>query len=110
MPSALSGSGAPKGGFRSSGAPKFGPSMRGGNQNLARAMVKMRQDRIRVRRAQSFYAIPRIMLKPQVIMPNESVSGIFVCDTSKMKDNIEGNFKITVTIDGEEHKFIFSRS
>ena len=69
----------------------------------------MRQDKIRIMRAQSFYAIPRVMLRPQVIMPGESVSGIFVCDTSEMNKKVEGDFKITVTIGGEEHKFIFTR-
>lgn len=80
-----------------------------GNQELAREIKKMRQDRMDIMKAQSFYAIPRIMLRPQVIMPNQSVSGIFVCDTSEMKNDVEGDFKITVTIDDEEHKFTFTR-
>ena len=80
-----------------------------GNQELAREIKKMRQDRMGIMKAQSFYAIPRIMLRPQVIMPNESVSGIFVCDTSKMNNTVKGNFIISVRIGDEEHKFNFSR-
>ena len=59
---------------------------------------------------QSFYMIPRTIIRPQIIMPNESVSGIFVCDTSEMKDKLKGHFIISVRVDGEEHKFTFSRS
>ena len=65
---------------------------------------------IKFMKAQSYYAIPRVIIQPQIIMPNESTSGFFVCDTIKMKNKVKGNFIISVRVGDEEHKFIFSRS
>ena len=65
---------------------------------------------IATKKAQSYYAIPRVIIQPQIIMPNESMSGFFVCDTGKMKNRVKGNFIISVRVGDEEHKFIFSRS
>jgi hypothetical protein len=48
--------------------------------------------------------------KQQTIMPGESHTGIVACDTRDMNSAIEGNFQVTVSVDGEEHRFIFNRS
>ena len=73
-------------------------------------MMGMNINDIKTLRAQGYYALPRVVIRPQIIMPNESISGIFVCDTSKMKNKLKGNFIISVRVDDENHKFIFSRS
>jgi len=54
--------------------------------------------------------LPSILITPQSLMPGNTLSGIFICDTSGMDTNMEGKFRIIVSIDGEEHKFSFSRS
>ncbi len=54
-------------------------------------------------------SIPRIMPINQNIMPYHSASGVIVCETTDMKDNLEGNFLITVLIDDEKHNFTFTR-
>jgi hypothetical protein len=40
----------------------------------------------------------------------ERDNAIVACDTMFMKPNTAGNFSVVVLIDGEEHKFTFSRS
>ena len=94
----------------SGGGSGGGGGSTGISQSLQMESMQIRQDRMRQMRTQSFYSLPRIIIKPQIIMPNDSISGIFVCDTSEMKKKLQGNFKITVTIDGEEHRFTFTRS
>lgn len=56
------------------------------------------------------YTIPEIMLKKRTIVPGDSINAIVVCDTRDMDASITGNFKIIVSIDGEEHRFTFKHS
>jgi hypothetical protein len=53
--------------------------------------------------------LPRFILKKQVIMPGNSYTGIVICDTHDINTATEGNFHVSVSIDGEEHKFAFYR-
>lgn len=55
-------------------------------------------------------SIPLIFIKPQNIMPDEIYNGIVACDTRFMKPDMEGKFNIVISIDGENHEFVFSRS
>ena len=55
-------------------------------------------------------ALEEIVIRPQSILPDNSFSGIVVCDTRAMNKDVEGNFKIVVSIDSEEHNFTFNRS
>ena len=53
--------------------------------------------------------LPELFWKQQTISPGNSYSGVIVCDLHDVNVNAEGNFKVTVLVDGEEHKFIFKR-
>ncbi len=81
-----------------------GPGNSTPTHNLQMRILMMKMDRNALK-----YSLQRIVLKPQNILPNDSITGIFVCNTKELKDDLEGNFNITVTIDGEEHKFTFAR-
>lgn len=63
--------------------------------------------RMRKEIAQVKDSVYEIMMKPQVIMPDGSYSGILVCDTQDMDSKITGTFRIVVSIDGENHIFNF---
>jgi hypothetical protein len=54
--------------------------------------------------------LPEILVVPQRLMPGDNLNGIFICDTTGMDANMEGKFRIIVSVDGEEHKFNFKRS
>ena len=54
--------------------------------------------------------IPKIMLKPQTIQPDEGISALFACETRNMDSEKEGYFEITVSFDREYHKFVFTRT
>jgi formylglycine-generating enzyme required for sulfatase activity len=56
--------------------------------------------------------LDEFVMRPQTIMPGKSNWFLVVCDTSYMKNNEdeEGNFQVTVSVDGEEHRFTFNRS
>jgi len=54
--------------------------------------------------------VPPLVFKPQTIMPNRSVSGLIVYDTGDIDEKEEGEFNAVISIDGEEHMFVFSRS
>jgi hypothetical protein len=55
-------------------------------------------------------ALPEIIMKPQAtIMPGGSYSGVVVCDTRELDEEIEGRFQMAVLVGGEEHIFIFNR-
>ena len=82
----------------------------GGNTSHAGESRELKGAIKRSRSAMLKYSLPRIVLKPQKIKPNGSMTGIFVCDTHEMGDKLEGSFKITVSIDGEKHEFTFKRS
>jgi hypothetical protein len=55
-------------------------------------------------------ALQEILLQPRTIMPDNSFTGIVVCDTRDMNSETEGNFQITVSFDKEDHRFTFKRS
>jgi formylglycine-generating enzyme required for sulfatase activity len=50
------------------------------------------------------------VMKPQTIMPSEGNWILVVCDTDSMDLDEEGDFQVIVSIDGEEHRFIFNRN
>lgn len=55
-------------------------------------------------------ALPAIVMKPQAtIMPGGSYSGVMVCDTRDLDEEMEGRFQLAVLVDGEEHIFTFNR-
>jgi len=55
-------------------------------------------------------AMPDFIISQQIIMPNDSYTGVMVCDTGNLDARVEGKFKILVSIDGEEHGFTFKRT
>lgn len=54
--------------------------------------------------------VPPLVFKPQTIMPGRSVTGLIIYDTGDIDEKAEGEFNAVISIEGEEHKFIFSRS
>jgi hypothetical protein len=74
--------------------------------------VKDLKTRIETMRAQNQVIrerLPEFYLKSRIIKPDNSYSGIVVCNTRTMNDNAEGNFQIAVAVDGEVHRFVFKR-
>lgn len=53
--------------------------------------------------------LPSVLITQGRILSGNSYSGLLICDTSDLDAAIEGNFRISVTIDGEEHRFVFKR-
>jgi hypothetical protein len=53
--------------------------------------------------------LPDLILNQKTIMPRESITALISCRTNEIPRGIEGNFKINVSIDGEEHLFSFTR-
>lgn len=54
-------------------------------------------------------ALKEMIMQPQTIMQKSSCGGIVVFDTSDMADDVTGRFQVEVSLDGEEHRFIFKR-
>jgi hypothetical protein len=54
--------------------------------------------------------LPAVIVKQQRILPGKSYSGVLICDTGDLEASLEGQFRILVAIDGEEHGFVFSRT
>ena len=54
--------------------------------------------------------VPPLVFKPQTIMPGRSVIGLIVYDTGDIDEKAEGEFNVVISIEGEEHRFVFSRS
>jgi hypothetical protein len=54
--------------------------------------------------------VEELVIKPQTLLPGENSGGLVVCDTRDMNDKVEGNFKVVVSVDDEEHEFTFSRN
>lgn len=54
--------------------------------------------------------VPPLVFKPQTIMPARNVTGLIVYDTGDIDEKAEGEFNIVIRVEGEEHRFIFSRS
>ena len=53
--------------------------------------------------------LPDLALNLKTIMPHNSIIVLISCRTNKIPRKIEGDFKISVSIDGEEHRFTFAR-
>jgi hypothetical protein len=54
--------------------------------------------------------VEELVLKPQKLLPGEGGGGLVVCETRSMDFKTEGNFRVVVSVDGEEHNFTFNRS
>lgn len=54
--------------------------------------------------------VPTLVFKPQEVMPGSTVTGLIVYDTEEIDEKAEGEFNAVISIDGEEHRFVFSRS
>jgi hypothetical protein len=54
--------------------------------------------------------VPPLVFKPQTIMPGRSMTGLIVYDTGDIDEEAEGEFNVAISIEGEEHRFVFSRS
>ena len=80
--------------------------------NIARGAKMMIQNSVKIPRleyGQLTESVPQIYIKPRTLMPDDVYNGILACDTRYMTDEEEGNFTITVSIDGEDHVFTFRR-
>lgn len=53
--------------------------------------------------------VEELVLHPQILQPGEDAGGLVVCDTRAMNSKVEGNFHLTVCVNGEQHEFTFSR-
>ncbi len=54
--------------------------------------------------------VPPLVFKPQAIIPGRNVTGLIVYDTGDLDEKAEGEFNIVIRVEGEEHRFVFSRS
>ncbi|MBN1904879.1 MAG: hypothetical protein JW927_07260, partial [Deltaproteobacteria bacterium] len=54
--------------------------------------------------------VPSLVFKPQTITPARSVTGLIIYDTGDIEEKAEGEFNIVIRVEGEEHRFLFSRS
>ena len=54
--------------------------------------------------------VPPLVFKPQTIMPGRSVTGLIIYDTGDIDEKAEGEFNAVISIEGEEHRFVYSRS
>ncbi len=54
--------------------------------------------------------VPPLVFKPQTIMPGRNATGLIVYDTGDIDEKAEGVFNIVIRVEGEEHRFVFSRS
>jgi hypothetical protein len=43
-------------------------------------------------------------------MPGRNATGLIVYDTGDIDEKAEGVFNIVIRVEGEEHRFVFSRS
>ena len=53
--------------------------------------------------------VPPLVFKPQQVMPGRSLNGLIIYDTADLDEKAEGEFNAVISIDGEEHMFVFSR-
>lgn len=53
--------------------------------------------------------LPGVILRQQTIAPGNSYTGIMICDTRDLEPETGGKFRVTVSVDGEEHRFTFNR-
>ncbi len=54
--------------------------------------------------------VPSLVFKPQEVMPGSTVTGLIVYNTGDIDEKAEGEFNIVIRVEGEEHRFVFSRS
>ncbi len=54
--------------------------------------------------------VPYLVFKPQTITPGRSITGLIIYDTGDIDEKVEGEFNAVISIEGEEHRFVFSRS
>jgi len=71
--------------------------------------LKTRIDTMRAQNQVIRETLPEFFLRSQTIKPENSYSGIVVCDPLAMESKMEGNLIIAVSIDGEMHRFVFKR-
>lgn len=96
----------------SSSSPRSSSSSSSGVDDIVEPMIEDLNYDIELMRANNELlreSLKEIVLKPQTIVPDNSYSGIVVCDTSAMDKDVQGNFQVTVSLDGEEHRFTFRR-
>jgi len=53
--------------------------------------------------------LPGVILRQKSIIPGDSYTGIVICDTRDLDYETEGRFRVTVSVDSEEHRFTFNR-
>jgi hypothetical protein len=53
--------------------------------------------------------LPDLILNQKTIIPRESITALISCRTAEIPRGVKGDFKINVSIDGEEHLFTFNR-
>lgn len=51
--------------------------------------------------------VPDLLLTKQTIMPGIILNAVVSCDTHGIEPDMKGDFEVTVSIDGEQHKFVF---
>lgn len=88
---------------------KFSEELKKGHDSSVDSISNIKNDKLKSDREQLKYSLQRIILKPQIIMPDDSITSVFAFGTNEIGKSA-GKFIITVLIDGEEHKFTFSRS
>ena len=54
--------------------------------------------------------VPPLVFKPQTIMPGSTVTGLIIYDIKDIDEKAEGEFNAVISVDGEKHRFVFSRS
>ncbi len=67
--------------------------------------IKLMRDEI----GQLKETVPDIVIKQSTILPSDTYIGIVVCDTAEISPEIEGEFKIIISVDGENHEFTIER-
>lgn len=55
-------------------------------------------------------AVKELVLQSRTLQPGEGGGGLVVCATRAMGSEVEGDFLLVVSIDGEQHEFTFNRS
>jgi hypothetical protein len=53
--------------------------------------------------------LPAVIIKQQRILPGKSYSGVLICETGGQDAFIQGHFRISIALDGENHRFVFRR-
>lgn len=83
-------------------------AMQDNANNLHEGVIKLK--RMHEQNQQILDMMPDIIMSRQIIMPGDSYTGVVVFDTRQMNPTIKGNFKITISVDNEDHQFTFRRA